>query len=621
MNTTTDSNCQRCQRQLPHDSPEALCPYCLMALVDDEITNEWSARPSGDFVPPTIEELQQHFQPTQLEIISLHGRGGMGAVYRAHQPKLSRDVALKILPPELAMAPGFDERFQREAQVLAKLDHSGIVDVYDFGKAGPYSYLLLEFVDGVNLRELIVGGEASPSDALEIVPQLCDALQFAHDAGVVHRDVKPENILIDTRGRVKITDFGLAKLARVGSSQNLTRTRQAMGTPQYMAPEQIEHPKNVDHRADIYAMGVVFYELLTGELPLGRFDPPSRKSKTSRRLDRVVLKTLEKDPDKRFGQASEVKTEVEKEPKSEIESKSRPQKWVDAAVERATQAKEKAVEFTDSNDSYSDIIVGGLATGTYLALISGLFTLQDGPVGLILIAIAVFGWWATLRLLRRDTIGKGVETYCKPLSIASGLASSLPQLVRSSTDENASGFADRPNREQARRLVLIQMGLAIFFWYFMSMSIAVAVFIVGAVIARFTIEKLPVEQRSRADKWCLYPPILCIVIPVLAILAFWPTLATTITLLEMYDGNVRLLEGTPEQVSRLFPLVASAGCAIQFGWLTLLTYFAGRFPVATRFVCKPLIETWNGGGSYVATVLAFMAAVVFVSLTLKSFAG
>ena len=202
---------------------------------------------------------------------------------------------------------------------------------------------------------------------------------------------KPENILIDTRGRVKITDFGLAKLARSGSSQNLTRTRQVMGTPQYMAPEQIERPKDVDHRADIYAMGVVFYELLTGELPLGRFDPPSRKSGTSRRLDRVVMKTLEKDPDKRFEQASEVRTEVEKEPKSESESKSGPQKWVDAAVETAAQAKERAAAFADSDNSYADIIVSGLATGTYLALISGLISLAETPAGLILIAIAVFG--------------------------------------------------------------------------------------------------------------------------------------------------------------------------------------------------------------------------------------
>ena len=398
MNTTTNSTCQRCQRQLPDDSPDALCPYCLMALVDNEITNDWSAPASGGFVPPTVDELQEHFSPSQIEIISFHGRGGMGAVYRAHQSKLSRDVALKVLPPELAMAPGFDERFQREAQVLAKLNHNNIVDVYDFGKAGPYSYLLLEFVDGVNLRELIAGGEASPSDALEIVPQLCDALQFAHDAGVVHRDVKPENVLIDTRGHVKITDFGLAKLAQVGSSNNLTRTQQVMGTPQYMAPEQIERPKDVDHRADIYAMGVVFYELLTGELPLGRFDPPSHKSGTSRRLDRVVMKTLQKDPAKRFEQVSEVKTEVEKEPKNQTDSKNGPQKWVDTAVEKAAQAKEKAVEFADLDNSYSDIIVGGLATGTYLSLIAGFFVLTAGPAGLLLIAIAAFGWWATLRL-------------------------------------------------------------------------------------------------------------------------------------------------------------------------------------------------------------------------------
>ena len=277
--------CTSCARPLPADAPDALCPYCLLAIDDDlaqiddlALGETESMATRARFEPPTPEQLQQQFDPEQLTIQKLIGSGGMGAVYHATQPRLMRDVALKILPPELAASPGFDDRFAREARVLAKLDHANVVDVHDFGRAGPFSYLMLEYVEGVNLRDLMRGGMMEPADAFEIIPQICDALQYAHDSGIVHRDIKPENILVDQQGRVKITDFGLAKLAREdGPDRNLTGTNQVMGTPNYMAPEQVEKPRQVDHRADIYALGVVFYELLTGELPLGRFDPPSRK--------------------------------------------------------------------------------------------------------------------------------------------------------------------------------------------------------------------------------------------------------------------------------------------------------------------------------------------------------
>jgi hypothetical protein len=151
----------------------------------------------------------------------------------------------------------------------------------------------------------------TPQQALAMVPQICDALQYAHDQGVVHRDIKPENILIDRHGSIKIADFGLAKLVGRQAGRRLTQTEQIMGTPNYMAPEQIENPGEVDHRADIYALGVVFYELLTGELPVGRFPPPSKKVQIDVRLDDVVLRTLEKEPGLRYQQASELKSDVE----------------------------------------------------------------------------------------------------------------------------------------------------------------------------------------------------------------------------------------------------------------------------------------------------------------------
>ena len=170
----------------------------------------------------------------------------------------------------------------------------------------------MEYVDGLNLRQLEQAGRLSPREALAIVPQICDALQFAHDEGIVHRDIKPENILLDKKGRVKIADFGLAKiLGREPDALRLTGAKDVMGTPHYMAPEQIEHPQDVDHRADIYSLGVVFYEMLTGELPLGKFQPPSQKVQVDVRLDEVVLHALEKEPERRYQQASEVKTDVE----------------------------------------------------------------------------------------------------------------------------------------------------------------------------------------------------------------------------------------------------------------------------------------------------------------------
>jgi RNA polymerase sigma factor (sigma-70 family) len=248
----------------------------------------------------------------QLEILELLGRGGMGFVFKARQPQLDRCVALKLLPDKLARDPHFAERFGREGRMLARLNHPGIVTIYDFGRAGGFYFLLMEYVDGVNLRQAMQAGKFSPAAALGVVPKICEALQYAHEQGVLHRDIKPANILLDARGRVKIADFGIAKL--VGDEKpdlNLTATGAAIGTPQYMAPEQLEKPATVDHRADIYSLGVVFYEMLTGELPIGRFSPPSQRTPLDPRVDAVVMRTLEKEREKRFQSAGDVKTNVE----------------------------------------------------------------------------------------------------------------------------------------------------------------------------------------------------------------------------------------------------------------------------------------------------------------------
>ncbi len=260
--------------------------------------------------PPTPAELAPLFP--QYEVVELIGRGGMGAVYKARQRGLDRMAAIKILSTETSSDPAFAERFTREARALAKLSHAGIVNIYDSGQTGGLYYFVMEYVDGANLRQMIRARSASPSEALGIVAQVCEALQYAHEEGVVHRDIKPENILIDKRGRVKIADFGLAKLLGVQLGDvTLTNTNQAMGTPHYMAPEQWESPLGVDHRADLYALGVVFYELLTGELPLGRFALPSQKAAVDIKVDEVVLKTLAKEPALRYQTANEIRSDVQ----------------------------------------------------------------------------------------------------------------------------------------------------------------------------------------------------------------------------------------------------------------------------------------------------------------------
>jgi serine/threonine protein kinase len=313
----TMSLCPSCGKPLAANAPQGLCQECLLKA-GFPTGPDFSGK-SPRFVPPTVEELAGRFP--QLEILQFIGQGGMGAVYKARQKQLNRLVALKILPPDVGSDPAFAGRFTREAQALAQLNHPGIVTLYEFGQVDGLFYFLMEFVDGVNLRQLLRTGRVSAHETLAIVPQICEALQFAHDQGIVHRDIKPENVLLDRRGRVKVADFGLAKLVGAGNepaeagvfsgSAGLTETGKIMGTPNYMAPEQKAQPAEVDHRADIYALGVVFYQMLTGELPDRKIEPPSRKVQIDVRLDEVVLRALEKEPERRYQQVSEVGADIE----------------------------------------------------------------------------------------------------------------------------------------------------------------------------------------------------------------------------------------------------------------------------------------------------------------------
>ncbi len=315
---TETKRCPQCGAEMPEGIAGQPCPACLMRLglaswhsgggAVAATQGDAAAARLGEFQVPSIEELS--LQIPELEILELIGQGGMGAVYKARQKSLGRIVALKVLKPDLAAVPEFAERFSREAKSLAQLNHRNIVTVHDFGQRDGLCYLVMEYVEGANLRRVLEAGQLSPQEALRLVPDLCDALEYAHNAGVVHRDIKPENILLDEVGRVKIADFGLAKL--VGQPDvRLTATNQVMGTLRYMAPEQMEGTSSVDHRADIYSLGVIIYEMLTGELPVGRFAPPSAKVGIDVRLDEVVLRALEREPQRRYQHASQVKTDIE----------------------------------------------------------------------------------------------------------------------------------------------------------------------------------------------------------------------------------------------------------------------------------------------------------------------
>ncbi len=309
MAMNDSAQCPRCGASLASDAPEGLCPRCLAALPfgpETVLTGEGSAasRP-----PLTPEEIAPHFP--QLEILECLGRGGMGVVYKARQKSLDRCIALKILAPERIGDAHFAERFAREAQALAKLNHPGIVAVHDFGEAGGFFYLLMEFVDGVNLRRALSAGHFTPEQALAMVPPICEALQFAHERGIVHRDIKPENLLLAKDGHVKIADFGIAKILGDDAQAAQVAEERAAGTPGYMAPEQKQSPARADSRADIYSLGVVFYEMLTGELPAKKIEPPSRKVQVDVRIDEIVLRALEKEPALRYQTAAELRTEVE----------------------------------------------------------------------------------------------------------------------------------------------------------------------------------------------------------------------------------------------------------------------------------------------------------------------
>ena len=266
----------------------------------------------------------------RYEVGEILGFGGMSEVHMARDLRLHRDVAIKVLRADLARDPSFYLRFRREAQNAAALNHPAIVAVYDTGEAetstGPLPYIVMEYVDGVTLRDIVHGEGPMPTQrAIEVIADACQALNFSHQHGIIHRDVKPANIMISKTGAVKVMDFGIAR-ALADAANPVTQTAAVIGTAQYLSPEQARGVK-VDARSDVYSLGCVLYEMLTGEPPFVgdspvavayqhvREDPvpPSeRYSGISPELDAVVLKALAKNPDNRYQTAAEMRADLVK---------------------------------------------------------------------------------------------------------------------------------------------------------------------------------------------------------------------------------------------------------------------------------------------------------------------
>ena len=277
----------------------------MTGALDEEDGAEW--------MPPSAAELQALL--TGYEVGEIIGRGGMGVVYKARQPSLDRFVAIKVLPMmEDALGVDFAERFRKEAQLLAKMSHPGIVHVYDFGElAGGLCYFVMEYIDGTDVARMVkANGRLSHEHAASITADVCAALHYAHEAGIVHRDIKPANILVTQQGQVKVVDFGLAKRHGTEEAESLTITGLALGTPEYAAPESLVTGMVVDHRADLYAVGVMLYNMLTGSIPRGVFKPVSEAAQAPQAFDRIIAKAMKADPEQRYQTAVAMKTDVQR---------------------------------------------------------------------------------------------------------------------------------------------------------------------------------------------------------------------------------------------------------------------------------------------------------------------
>jgi len=270
-----------------------------------------ASTPGKPWQPPTPEDLAPELPA--YEILGLLGRGGMGAVYRARQKSLDREVAIKVLPPTIEDGDmHYAERFIAEARSMARLEHPGIIAVYDAGQTpGGLLYFVMQYVQGTDVSQMIrASGRLPPEHAYAITAHVCEALAYAHANGIIHRDIKPANIMVDTQGRVKVADFGLAKTAN--EEHGYTQSNTAVGTPDFVAPEALIPGMSVDGRADIYALGVMLHQMLTGQIPRGAWQPASVVVPgIDARFDQIVLKAMQNDREQRHSSATELRQHLD----------------------------------------------------------------------------------------------------------------------------------------------------------------------------------------------------------------------------------------------------------------------------------------------------------------------
>ncbi|MGY8640501.1 MAG: serine/threonine protein kinase [Verrucomicrobiales bacterium] len=262
------------------------------------------------FIPPTVDDLNASL--STYEFVEFIGQGGMAAVYKARQPKLDRIVAIKILPSYVDDG-GISEaehsaRFKKEALAMAKLNHTNIVTVHDFGATSEgHLYFVMDFIKGTDLHQAIKSGLCTVERVIDWVPQICDALHYAHSEGIIHRDIKPSNILIDEEGVVRVADFGIAKVADDNEMTRLTMANVTMGSPDYLAPESLQDDVEQDHRVDLFALGVMIYQMLTGTVPRGAWHMPSvLNSEADERFDDLVVRAMDPNRETRCQTAIEI---------------------------------------------------------------------------------------------------------------------------------------------------------------------------------------------------------------------------------------------------------------------------------------------------------------------------
>jgi tRNA A-37 threonylcarbamoyl transferase component Bud32 len=515
--------CPGCGKPLPAKSHHGLCPACLMEQAMASRTMDTTAGAGPAFPPPTPEEVAEHFP--QFEILECLGRGGMGIVYKARQKSLKRMVAIKILAPERVGEERFAERFSAEAELLAKLSHPHIVTVHDFGETDGLFYIVMEFIDGVNLRDLLREGKMAPEQALAIVPPICEALEYAHDKGVVHRDIKPENILLDREGRVKIADFGIASL--VGASGEKS------GTPPYMAPEQ--EKGIVDRRGDIYALGAVLYEMLTGERPAKALVAPSRKVEVDVKIDEMVLRALEKEPERRYQTAGEFRTVVQtmakpskEPPPSAGDEQARPREAHGVPTGSGTPriGGMKIKGYGDYNPWEPVTIITGtvffllmLASGVFSSGLVQWTQLIIGTVGLGICVVSFAGYWPFRSPIFPDPNFSSRNTHrCR--AVANTGASKQGSMDRGDATDNEPSHRDW--RDWVR-VVGLREGRRVINWPAVAVDVALISLIwMGGIVFMGSLGEFLPMPRLGMQEWTLVlaPLVLCLAVTV-ALSFYW----------------------------------------------------------------------------------------------------